>query len=382
MRLLVDGVFFQHSNSGIARVWRSLLPRLVQRGGIDVTLLDRGNAPALEGVRHIPFPSTHFRYCADDSILLQRMCDHLQADVFVSTYFTTPLSTPSLLMVHDMIPELFDFDMSHRAWMEKDTAICHALHYLCVSHNTAADLRTFYPEIAEDRITVAHNGVDDSVFRLRDEAEVRQWRERSGMKRDYFLFVGSRIQHKGYKNSALFFDALQGMKGADFDVLCVGGEEAIEPDVLRKLPRGVRCERIELSDDDLALAYAGAAALVYPSLYEGFGMPVAEAMACACPVITTRHGALAEVAGEAAQFVGGQDASEMRAAMAEVRLMQRREALRAQGLIQARRFSWDTMADALTGALRALHEETRRGRHDAFLREWRRIREIQASVDN
>src|ERR1700722_19760234 len=145
IRLLIDGVFFQLSDSGIARVWRSVLGLLARSPRFEIYMLDRGNAPNVEGVTRIPFPTYHYGHCPSDSMLIQKLCAHVRADAFTSTYFTTPIDTPMLLMVHDMIPEMFAFDLSERAWMEKESAIAYAQRYMCVSQNTKRDLLSFYP---------------------------------------------------------------------------------------------------------------------------------------------------------------------------------------------------------------------------------------------
>lgn len=380
-RLLVDGVFFQLTNSGIARVWRSVLEILAASGRFEILFLDRGNAPPLEGVTYIPFPKHVADESPADSQLIQQICDLYHVDAFTSTYYTTPLTTPMLLMVYDMIPELFDFDMSHRAWMEKTVAISYAQRYLCISHNTRRDLLALYPEIPPGKVSVEHCGVDERVFRPREAADIDAFRHEFGLDRPYFLFVGSRVQHNGYKNSGLFFEALTWMGDAEFDVFCVGGEREIEPSILQSLPAQVRCRRVELTDDELALAYGGAQALVYPSLYEGFGMPVIEAMASGCPVITTRHGSLAEAAGEAALLIGGDSVDEMRQALARMRDGAEREAFRAAGLAHVRQFRWEKMARLLGDELDVVVDEARAGEYDGFFREWRRLRGIQAAVD-
>ena len=258
-RLLVDGIFFQINNTGIARVWRSILGLLIASGKFEIFFLDRGQAPEISGLKYIQFPSkTLFGHCAADSLLIQKICDAFEIDVFTSTYYTTPVSTPMVLMIYDMIPELFDFDLTQRAWMEKETAISFAQRYLCISHCTRNDLLAIYPEIPADRVACAPCGVDDAVFHPRDASAVLAFRQRFGLDRPYFLFVGSRVQHKGYKNSSLFFDALSRLADAEFDVFCIGGESVIEPEILKRLPTGVGCRRVDVTDDELALAYGGA----------------------------------------------------------------------------------------------------------------------------
>ena len=380
MRLLVDGIFFQINNTGIARVWRTILSRLVSQSELEIFMLDRGGLPLIEGVTYIPFPTNLFIYCAEDSVLIQRICDQYRIDVFTSTYFSTPLSTPMLLMVYDMIPELFDFEMSELGWLEKDTAICFAQRYVCISENTRNDLLSFYPEINENFVSVAHCGVDSHEFSIRSDEEVTKFRRFHGLDRPYFLFVGSRVQHNGYKNSKLFFDAVASLESADFDVLCVGGEKKLESQLLDSMPAGVRCMRLELSDLQLSLAYNGALALVYPSLYEGFGMPVIEAMASGCPVITTSHGSLLEAAGDAACFVSGFSVDEMRGALSRVRDPAYRDKLKMRGLEHVKRFNWNDMAEQVVADLFTLHHEAKRGEYKDFLKEWRRLRELQTSV--
>jgi glycosyltransferase involved in cell wall biosynthesis len=286
-----------------------------------------------------------------------------------------------LLMVYDMIPELFGFDMSPRIWMEKIAAICYAQRYLCISENTRTDLRTFYPEIPLSHVAMAYCGVDTAVFCQREHEAIDAFRRQHGLNRPYFLFVGSRVQHNGYKNSGLFFEALGRMATAEFDVFCVGGENEVEHEILKRLPSGLRCLRVTLSDEELALAYGGALALVYPSLYEGFGMPVIEAMASGCPVITTRNGSLAEAAGDAALLISGISVDEMYTALIQIQESDIRDILRQKGLARAPKFRWEDMANELAVNLEQLVEESRAGIYDSFFEEWKRLRQIQANVD-
>jgi glycosyltransferase involved in cell wall biosynthesis len=267
--------------------------------------------------------------------------------VFVSTYCTTPLTTPAVFMAHDMIPELFGWDLNHPMWREKHEAIRYASAIVCVSEATRRDLLRFVPTVRPDRVTVAPLGVADEL-RPRPREEVEALRRATGIDKPYFLLVGAR---GGYKNTILTFQALarMGRELDAFEILCAG-HIGLEDEFARLLP-GKAIKSFHLSDDELAAAYTGAEALLHPSTYEGFGLPVLEALACGCPVITTKNGSLAEVAGEAALFVRPDDVDGMAAAMREVRRPEVRERLIAAGLEQAKKFSWERTATTVRGVL-------------------------------
>jgi glycosyltransferase involved in cell wall biosynthesis len=165
----------------------------------------------------------------------------------------------------------------------------------------------------------------------------------------------------------------------DLSLLCAGGEP--DPPIVLMDGQRVPVRRVSLTDDDLACAYSGAEALVYPSLYEGFGMPPAEAMACACPVITTDHGSLSEVVGDAAIMVSGRDVDALRKALIAVRDPSTRSKLVAAGPERAKAFCWERMAAHVGDCVISLAKEAKSGRHDAFLREWAALRRLQADVD-
>jgi glycosyltransferase involved in cell wall biosynthesis len=381
MKLLVDGVCFQLAKTGIARVWLSLLRRLAQLPNLEIALLDRGNCPSIDGIDRVEFPSyTLHAYTAADSVVIEEYCRRLGADVFSSTYYTTPLSTPSVMIVYDMVPEVLGFDLTGRYWQEKRIAISFASYYACISQNTRSDLSRFYPATT-NRSIVTHCGVEHRIFRPQDHSRVDDFKKRFGISKPYFLLVGSREQGHGYKNGIHAFYAAREMRDFEFEFLCIGGEKVLDPDVISSLPPNVSVRRVDLPDAELACAYSGAEALVFPGPYERFGMPVAEAMACGCPVITTKYGSLAEVTGDAAIFVSGRDENEMRNAMMSVRGGVRRAQLIEKGLQRAAVYDWGAMARGFHGLLKKAYEESGTPAMKEFFNRWQALRRIQADVD-
>src|SRR6185369_8562318 len=230
--------------------------------------------------------------------------------------------------------------LSVPAWREKAQCIARAARFVAISRSTARDLRSFYPAVPAASVSVAHCGVDP-LFGPADFADVEEFRRRHGLDAPYFLLVGRRAS---YKNAASFFRAFARLPDRSRRrVLCVGSMAELEPQDLAACA-GSLVRAPQLSDADLRLAYCGALALVYPSVYEGFGMPVIEALSCGCPVITTSHSSLPEVAGDAAIYINPFDYGSLAAAMARIQDPGLRAALLPRGLERAKLFSWPAMA--------------------------------------
>ncbi len=381
IKIVIDGVFFQLAKSGIARLWYSAIVELCRRDDVEIFLLDRGGCPKLPKVKLLQFPDYAFRSTSADSELLELMCQHVSADIFLSTYYTTPLETPSIAVIYDMIPERFGFELDRRAWQEKALCISHAQRHLCISYQTKADLLEFYPELDPEKVNVAYCGVDREIFKPRAVVEVQELTTEIGIRQRYFVFVGLRSQHRSYKNIEVFFKAIALLPSFDYDVLCVGGEIELQDWAIEAMPEGCSIKRMDLSDEQLATAYSGAVALVYPSLYEGFGLPVVEAMACGCPVITTKRGSLAEIASGSALIVDGISVPEMADAIQAIQNPNTASRLRQSGLMNADKFRWNEFSDALVDLLKLTVDESRTGRFASFYQDWRKLRVIQGGVD-
>lgn len=346
--MIVDGVFFQLYKTGIARVWKSLLEEWVNNGfAKHIVVLDRaGSAPKIPGIRYRLLPAYDYNNTDADRQILQQVCDEEAADLFISSYYTTPTTTPSVFMAYDMIPEVMGWDMNNPMWQVKHQGIQNASAYLAISENTARDLVRFFPEITLESVKVALCGVTDN-FSPASQEELNSFKIKYGISKPYFMIVSI----GGYKNTILFLEAFARLDSKQaFDIVCTGAGGLLD-EQLRAYTSGNTVHMLQLSDEELKTAYSGAIALIYPSKYEGFGLPVLEAIACGCPVITCPNASIPEVAGKAALYVQDDDVEEMANALCEVQKPSVRKSLIAAGLEQAKKFSWSNMAKVVSSTL-------------------------------
>lgn len=221
-------------------------------------------------------------------------------------------------------------------------------HFLADSEFTANEMRACL-NIDYNKITTAHLAHDDTTFCPRSHQDVRNFLAERGLPNRYFLFVGSGDPRKN-------MDVIpKALKKARLQVpLMVAGWQGWTN-------KGDWDNVIFLNyvdDNDLARLYSGALALVFPSSYEGFGLPVLEAMACGCPVVTTREASLPEVAGDCALYMKGpREVDDLARILNDLAgNPELREELREKGLSQAGKFSWSQTADVTVKAFEKVLE--------------------------
>lgn len=211
-------------------------------------------------------------------------------------------------------------------------------HFLAVSEFTAREMRMRL-NINPENISVTREAYDDKIFFPRSHEEVKAFLKRQTLPERYFLFVGGGDPRK---NLDVVPEALE-KAGIEIPLVVVGWSGWSD-----EKPRKNIISLGYVSDDDLAGLYSGAIALIFPSSYEGFGLPILEAMACGCPVVTTREASLPEVAGEAAIYLNEpRNSAELGNVLKKlVTNTLLRGELGRQGMLQAGRFSWEKTARA------------------------------------
>lgn len=383
LRIAVDGIFFQYASSGIARVWTTLFEEWAKSGFIrHIVFLDRGGgAPRMQGLHCKKIAPHDYARTGADSLALEQICRELEADLFVSTYYTTPTATPSFFFGYDMIPEMIGADLSQESWREKRRAILHASARLMISQNSARDLERIYG-LPEGSTYVAHCGVWKSFYPPSPN-EITSFRSKHRLSgQPYVLMVGDRVGVDGYKNGKLAFDAMSRLPDPSrFTLVCVGGSAVVETGLAALAPK-TRIIRLKLDDEELRAAYGGAHAFLYPSRYEGFGMPVLEAMACGAPVVTCRNSSIAEIAGDAALFVGEDDPAGMAEAIERLCQPSVREAFIARGAVQAPKFSFADMACQVADALISTHRRISSGELARPNGVWQDLRETLQTMQS
>ena len=220
---------------------------------------------------------------------------------------------------------------------------------IAVSYSTMTDLIAKFG-VDEEKLTVIHLGVDTSFFH--PSYDYGQVLNKYGLRNKFLLYVGNDTPRKNLKTLVRAYISIFHEISEDLVLIGPISENKIRRYInLSDLPTHLKTEAQErivlpgyVAYDDLPSLYSGASALIYPSLYEGFGMPPLEAMACYCPVVLSSNSSLREVAGDAGLYINNPlSAKDVAASILEiVNDEPLRQRLRSKGYEQAHRFSWKT----------------------------------------
>lgn len=255
-----------------------------------------------------------------------------QFDIFHTSDWTFPrLNTHLITTIHDLTfikyPQTLTpyLIQTHKRHLELVRKHCHKV--IAVSQSTKNDLLDY--GFKDEQVTVIYEAAD-SIFRPTDPTAVKL---KYNLTKPYLLCVATLEPRKNLKNLLKAFSLL---KLSNLELVLVGkfgwGESLPKLDKVKTLGF--------VPDADLAGLYSGAKVFVYPSLYEGFGLPVLEALSCGCPVITSTTSSLPEIGGDAAVYVDPHNVTEIKQAITAISKLN----LSSQSLAQAKKFSWEKTA--------------------------------------
>lgn len=356
--ILYDGMIYQRQAAGgINRYFEKLISNLPDKvmPSMAVTRIRCNNFPTHPNLRlylkrfELPKP---FRKLGR-AILANRfksIQDEIHPNLVHATYYDSltgcekPGRTPLVVTVHDMtheiIPELVDRRGRHAAI--KKRAIERADAVICVSHKTREDLLNLYPG-CESKTTVIHHATELG------QCQPDNWQPANT--RPYFLYVGSRVTYKNFGRLLRAFAKITS-KHPDVQLRTVGAAFT-DKESAQIAELGLQDHVVGqgfVTDARLARLYRSSVALVYPSLYEGFGLPLLEAMSCDTPVLAANCSCIPEVVEDAALLFDPKSESQLTEGL-EVLLrdQHQRESLVLKGRTRCQNFSWAKTANRTVG---------------------------------
>jgi glycosyltransferase involved in cell wall biosynthesis len=316
-----------------------------------------------QGQVHLTVIPSHSPFIRMPLLGLQTFRDRI--DVLHATYYGPPFYRGKLLLtVHDLaflhVPDSFSrFDrIKDRLlvpfYMRKAQAV------LTVSDYSRRDIVDTY-HLPYERVSVSYNGVDPSFSPAEDRISAQRILEGYGLSGDagYILFVGRINKRKNLTTLVKCFNIVKGAKGLSQRLVIAGNKDFLPADDKAAISTSPYIDDIRFTGfvphHHLPTLYSLADLFVYPSLYEGFGLPCLEAMACGCPVISSACTSLPEVVGDAGMLIDPEDVDALADAV-YIMLSDKsvREECVKKGLKKAREFTWESAAAAMVGVLNGL----------------------------
>lgn len=256
-----------------------------------------------------------------------------------------------IVTIHDLITRIFPYKFSFKHRLIQNSLLSLVLRkadkVIAVSRSTKQDLLRFYPQ-CEEKIKVIYEGVEPHFY-PRSAQEVQRVRRKYRIDQNYFLFLGTLEPRKNIGRVVESFIRFKQETPAELKLVITGRKGWLYKGILEQIRRSPYSQDLLFTDfvedEDLPALYSGAEVFLYPSLYEGFGLPLLEAMACGAPVITSNGSSLRELAEGSALLVDPWKEDQLIQAMERMKDSRIKSQLKKRGLERVKEFSWRKTAE-------------------------------------
>ena len=277
---------------------------------------------------------------------------------FFPNYTSWPLLfSKSVSIVYDLSFEYFPHYVEPRnqRFLSDNVkkSVERAARIVTISENSKREISEFY-KLPKKNIDIIYPGIDQSTFFKWPENEVEKVKAKYGVVGKYILFVGNIEPRKNLKNLLLAYEQLDSKVRREYSILLVGARGWLDDEIfeiierLRLAGNHIQQPNDYVHDKHRAALYSGASLFVYPSQYEGFGIPPLEAMACGIPTITSNNSSLPEAVGDAAVMIDANSVAQLTNAITSVLAdPKKQKILTEKGFQQVNKFSWDNEAKKL-----------------------------------
>lgn len=338
--LYLDNIIFSLQKvGGISMVWYHLLNHVLRQSDLYVNFIEYAGAANNEYRKLLKLPASNLTVRDADFLSFKRYfapyIEITDDTIFHSSYYRV-IDHPhakNITTVHDFTYEHFSSGMKayvHK-W-QKFKAIKHSEIIVCISQNTRRDLLHFMPEVKSKKIEVIYNGVSEEYFPTK-----QNYPEYS----DCLMFIGSRATYKNFNF------AIEAALSSGYRLLICGAplNEAEKKHLQKRLGNNRFILKVRPSNSEINKLYNSVRALIYPSSYEGFGLPVIEAQKAGCPVIALNSSSIPEVIGDEYPMMNDLSITSFTAVLQKIENSSSHETLINYGLQNSKRFSWENMSE-------------------------------------